>query len=236
MRSAITNRISRRTFTKEHLSKPQIETITSLIKSVNEKSGLTIEFAEDGSAAFASVRITYGMFKNVRSMLLLKGNPDMPDFKEKIGYYGEELVLDLVDMGLGTCWVGGTFDREAFQVSDGEYIPDVILVGSVDRPTFKDKIMIRNAHQKRKPLEQRISSDQELPGWVRSGMEAVIPAPSAVNKQKPHFDYKNGVLTASVPDDYQADLTDLGIAKFHFEAGAENGRFLFGNGARYVLN
>ena len=41
------------------------------------------------------------------------------------------------------------------------------------------------------------------------------------------------MLTAGVINDYIADLTDLGIAKFHFEIGAAGGKFEFGNGARY---
>lgn len=57
-----------------------------------------------------------------------------------------------------------------------------------------------------------------------------------LNKQKPHFEYKNGILTATVPNDYRADLTDLGIAKLHFEIGADNGgHFAFGNGEQYNL-
>ena len=234
MRVAIQNRMSRRTFTTEHLSTDATVKIKSLINKANEKSGLNIAFTEDGSAAFASVRTTYGMFKNVRSMLLVKGNPELPDFREKVGYYGESIMLDLVDMGLGTCWVGGTFDRTVFDAPEDEYINDVILVGLVDKPTLKDRLMMAGAHNKRKPMSERITFDTELPDWVRNGMEAVIPAPSAINKQKPHFEYKNGVLTASVPDDYVADLTDLGIAKLHFEIGAGNGRFELGNGAKFM--
>ena len=232
MRNAIENRISRRTFKTENISEKQVEKIKALIAAVNEKSGLNVEFIEDGSAAFASARKTYGMFKNVRSMVVMKGNPAMVDFKEKIGYYGEDLILDLVDMELGTCWVGGTFDKSVLSVPEGEEIICVILVGLIDKPNLKDRIMIRNAHNKRKPLEERITSDTELPQWVKNGMAAIIPAPSAINKQKPHFDYKDGILTASVPDDYIADLIDLGIAKRHFEIGA-GGHFEFGNGGRY---
>ena len=235
MRTAIQSRVSRRTFTVEHLNSDVTAKIKSLVHEANEKSGLNIAFIEDGSAAFSSVRTTYGMFKNVRSMLLMKGDPELPDFREKVGYYGESIMLDLVDMGLGTCWVGGTFDRDAFNVPEGEYVNDVILAGLVDKPTLKDRLMMAGAHNKRKPMSERITSDAEMPDWIKNGMESVIPAPSAINKQKPHFDYKNGVLTASVPDDYVADLTDLGIAKLHFEIGAGNGRFELGNGAKYMI-
>ena len=236
MREAVEKRVSRRNFTGEPLSANQIKTIKKMVTAANEKSGLSIEFIEDGSIAFSNVRTTYGMFSNVQAMLLMKGKEDMADFREKIGYYGESLLLDIVDMGLGTCWVGGTFDRDAFAHAEGEAIPDVILIGNIGKPGLKDRLMIHVTHRNRKPMEARITYDEPLPDWIKSGMEAVIAAPSAINKQKPHFAYSEGILTAAVPNNYIADLTDLGIAKFHFEIGANNGgHFEFGNGKQYLL-
>lgn len=51
---------------------------------------------EDGSSAFRKLRKSYGLFTNVRSLILMKGKKDDKDLKKKIGYYGE-------DLGLGTC-------------------------------------------------------------------------------------------------------------------------------------
>ena len=91
-------------------------------------------------------------------------------------------------------------------------------------------------HDKKKPVENRITTDVELPDWVKNGMEAVRMAPSAKNTQKPHFYFENGKVRAEVVDEYIQDLVDLGIAKLHFEAGAENGgHFEFGNGGEYIL-
>lgn len=42
-------------------------------------------------------------------------------------------------------------------------------------------------------------------------------------------------MTAEVADDYKYDMTDLGIAKYHFEIGCgEEGRFAFGNGGAFL--
>lgn len=231
--TAITDRISRRTFRDEPLRPEERRRIEALIAEINRASGLSLQFVEDGSAAFSSMKKTYGMFKNVRALILLKGAAELPDLREKAGYYGEGLMLDMVEMGLGTCWVGGTFDRAAFSVPAGEQIVCAMLTGHIDRPTLKDRVMIAQAHNKRKPLSERVDADAPLPEWLERGMRAVIPAPSAVNRQKPHFTYRDGVLTASVPDDYAMDLVDLGIAKRHFELGA-GGHFAFGNGAAYT--
>ena len=88
-----------------------IEKLQAEILEENTESQLNIEFVEDGSKAFSHFGKSYGLFKNVRSLLLLKGNPGLPYFKEKIGYYGEKLLLFSEGEGVQTCWVGGTFDR-----------------------------------------------------------------------------------------------------------------------------
>lgn len=79
------------------------------IEEVNETSGLTVSYLEDGSDAFAGFK-SYGMFDGVRAMLVLKGNRELAFLKEKVGYYGEQLILKATELGLGSCWVGGTFD------------------------------------------------------------------------------------------------------------------------------
>ena len=90
-------------------------------------------------------------------------------------------------------------------------------------------MLLARLHERYKPISERLTSDRDVPAEIAAGMEAVRLAPSAVNTQTPHFDYKDGVLTASAPDDATFGPTDLGIAKCHFvqEAG---GTFAFGNG------
>ena len=233
MRDAITKRRSIRAYTGEPLRGADHALVQRKIDDINSRSGLHIEIVEDGSDAFNGMLKSYGIFKNVCTVILLKGPTDLEDLPEKTGYYGEELILDLVDMGLGTCWVGGTYDSRSYDIPKSEKLVAVVPVGYIsDNPSMIGRIMVRG-HTKRKPLEERIKSDvTPLPDWIRKGMEAVIPAPSAVNSQKPHFDYTGGVLTASVKHISFLDLVDLGIAKYHFvcEAG---GQFDFGNGGKY---
>lgn len=187
MVKAMEKRASRRNYKNDPISIEDMEKIQFFVDECNKDSGLTCTVLEDGSAGFRSAKKTYGMFSNVRTVILLKGNPDMDDFSEKVGYYGERLMLCLVSMGLGTCWVGGTFDREAYTVPSGERIECVLTVGNISKPGVKDSMMMQMNHVKRKPMSERIDSDLELPLWVQRGMEAVILAPSAVNRQKPHY-------------------------------------------------
>lgn len=234
MRSAIENRVSRRKFEKEPITGWEKEKIISLINQLNEESGLTIEFMEDGSGAFGKLSKSYGLFTNVRSLILMKGKKDEKDLKEKIGYYGEDLVLAVTDLGLGTCWVGGTFEKEALTIESEEELACVVVVGKVAAPSLTEKMVRSATHRKVKSMEERIISNQPLPQWVLNGMNAVLLAPSAKNTQKVMFKYENNTLSAHIANDYSMDLIDLGIAKKHFEIGAK-GKFEFGNGGIFHL-
>ena len=234
MRSAIENRVSRRKFEKEPITGLEKENIISLINQLNEASGLAMEFVEDGSSAFGKLRKSYGLFTNVRSLILMKGRKDDKDLKEKIGYYGEELVLAITDLGLGTCWVGGTFDKDELTIDSGEELVCVVVAGKVADLSLKEKIVRSATHRKVKSVEERIISNRPLPQWVQNGMKAVLFAPSAKNTQKVMFKYENNILSAQIADDYSMDLIDLGIAKKHFEIEAK-GKFEFGNGGIFHL-
>lgn len=231
MNKSIENRISRRSFKKENISKEDITKISNLVENINEKSNLNIEFIEDGSQAFLNIKKTYGMFKNVKSLLLMKGNKEDKDLKEKVGYYGEEIILEIVDMGLGTCWVGGTYEKETFDIKNDEELVCVIVIGKVE-DSIKDSIIRKVMSKNRKDIKERIITDKNIPKWIEEGLDAVKLAPSARNSQKAMFVYKDKVLTAQIADDYPFDMVDLGIAKKHFEIET-NGKFELGNGGKF---
>ena len=232
MRQAIRDRISRRTFTEEVLQEKEIKQIKEKILQLNQESGLTVEFRFDGREVFAARSKSYGLFKNVCSLVIMKGPASDPALKEKIGYYGEKLVLDLTDMGLGTCWVAGTFDRKLIEVPGGEEMYCVIPVGHIEKVTLREKMLRSAVSKKRKSVAERLTGAADAPRWVTDAMEAVQLAPSAVNSQHPIFHFKEGKVTADVVDNSPTDLIDLGIAKRNF-AEAAGGQFEMGNGGAF---
>ncbi len=225
-------RISRRRFNHEYLSDKEIEKINEMLVEINAESGLNATFLEDGHRAFYYFLKSYALFENVRSMILMKGKIFLPDIKEKVGYYGEGLVLDLVDMGLGTCWVGGTFNRAVISLPGDEELVCVIVVGKTDEIENKEKIIRSAITRSRKSIHKRIDSTCSIPNWAILGMKSVLHAPSARNSQKARFHYDGNVVTASIANNSNLDLVDLGIAKKHFEIGTP-GKFDFGNGAEF---
>ena len=234
MREAIARRISRRTY-GDPLNEEEILEINELIEEVNRQSGLTLCLDIHAEQAFSSKKYTKGFIHHATSVILMKGPSDLADLREKIGYYGECLVLDLVDRNYGTCWVAGTMDRSVFSEDDNETLVCVLIVGNVREQDVSEKTIRKMIRMSVKKPEEMIMGDHEIPEWIMNGMKAVAKAPSAVNRQKPFFRFIKGVLTAEVPDDYVMDLVDLGIAKRHF-VESEGGHFDFGNGAVYHMD
>lgn len=232
---AIYERVSRRTYLNTPIDKDKIDFINRSIDDANKKSGLTIIFVEDGSKAFNSFGKSYGMFKGVRSIILLKGEKADPNLKEKVGYYGEILALEATKLGLGTCWVGGTFDRAILSSNKNEEIVCVLTVGNVplDKP-LKERMIYKVTHRKTKSIEEFYDGKGTVPDWFIDAIKAVQKAPSAINSQKFRFNYREGEIIASIPNTYQFDLVDLGIAKLHFELSA-GCKFELGNHVKLKL-
>lgn len=227
---AIERRISRRSFLDTPIQPELLQALKQKTNEINDESGLTISWEADAAAAFAGAK-SYGMFSGVRGVFVLKGSKDLPHLKEKAGYYGEKLILEMTRLGLGSCWVGGTFDRDTGGgwAGQGEEIVCVVPVGHVrEGGSFKEKLMRGMVHRKSKTAAEMFSSDTPPNEAFLRAMEMVRRAPTARNTQKVRFAQKEGTITASVPDDYPFDLVDLGICKLHFECGY-GGRFEWGN-------
>ncbi|MGL6297779.1 MAG: nitroreductase family protein [Methanobacteriaceae archaeon] len=237
---AINKRISRRKYLKTPISEEKIAIIKSKINEINEinkESELVIEFLEDGSRAFKGIKNSYGMFSGVKSIIVLKSNNSATDthFKEKIGYYGEVLVLEATKLDLGTCWVGGTFNKKdpLFKDINDDFIC-IITIGNVkEDKSIKEKIIRKMTHIRTKNLESFYNSEdteENFPEWFINGIIGVSKAPTAINRRKFRFNYNDGKVTATIPDNYVFDLVDLGIGKLHFEiASGTNRKFEFGN-------
>lgn len=231
---AIGVRKSRRTYLSAPIDPKQIALLKSRIEEYNVRSGLGIRFLENGEFAFSGIRKSYGMFKGVRSLFVMKGPKSDPNLKEKIGYYGELLILEATVLGLGTCWVGGTFDSSGIRTAEGEELVCVITVGNVSKSeTLRERMIYKAIHRKTKSVQELSEIVGECPSWVKTGLKAVQKAPSTRNTQKVCFLYEPGNLRARVPETYKFDLVDLGIAKLHFELAA-GGRFEAGNGGRFL--
>ena len=237
LQDAISMRLSRRKYIPEPLPPAAAAELQALMAEYNSRENLNIQLALDNGEAFNGFRKSYGMFSGVRNYFGLIADKSDLISAEKLGYYGELLVLHAVALGFGTCWVGGSFHRAScpFAVPPGQSILCTIVVGRVEQDLSRKERLIRyTTHRKTKTIEQMYTADEAVPAWFLSGMAAVQAAPSAMNRQPVSFTYQNGAVSAAVQNIAgEAFALDLGIAKLHFELGAGGGKWDFGNGAKF---
>lgn len=242
---AIEKRISCRSYQEVFLPEAIVHRLEEKIGTLNAASGLRFVLVRSEEPDRPAVKLAGAMFSGkVYTAAALIGGDD-PVSAEKVGYFGQELVLYATQLGLGTCWVAGTYDAKSLDVtlSGGEKVWDVIPMGYATEKIPVKQSMIRAAiRRKSRKLESFVESKiafDELPLWVRKGAEAVSLGPSAVNQQPVNFVWSEGRLTARlIKNGHGLGFNDLGIAKKQFEAGAEScgvhGAWQPGDGGEFV--
>lgn len=106
------------------------------------------------------------------------------------GVAGEALVLEAASLGLGTCWVSGSFRKSRVDIplKKGEKIAALIPFG---QPPHQEGVPGR----RRKTLPELCLDDPSLwPNWAFQAAEAVRAAPSAVNLQPWRFSFTGNTL------------------------------------------
>ena len=217
--------ISARHSVRKYLDRPvgtkEREIIQAAVERCNAESGLHIQLVLDEPEAFAAGIWKYGQFSGVRNYFVMAG-PKGKEAEEKVGRYGEELVLLAQTLGLNTCWVGLTYRKipGTFTLADGEKIHCVISLGYGANQGVQHPL---------RPKEKFYEAEGETPEWFQKGVEAALLAPTAVNQQKFKFILgPDGTVEAiSLFSLMGYTSIDLGIVKYHFEqaAGMENFRW-----------
>jgi nitroreductase len=199
---------------------------------------------------------TYGFIKGATGFILGAAGDGERNL-ENFGYRLEEIVLFATALGLGTCWLGGTFTRSSFAqrmgLRDGESMPAVVSVGYISKQRgLVDRIIRRQAAgTTRKPWAQLFYQgalgtplSKGAAGVYRVPLEMVRLGPSASNKQPWrvvqqgyawHFymqrtrGYRDRNQLVQVAD---MQRIDLGIAMSHFTLAARE----LGQDGRWILD
>ena len=196
------------------LTQWQVDALDKLIKEINKETGLefSLHTHED---IFSHWILGYGIIKNCKNYLRFAGKSS-ESLLEKVGYYGEMLILKAQRLGLNTCWVGGTYRKKDVLGDSSSTLVCVAALG-----VGKTK----GTQSKSKPLSSYYQGEN-VPEWFLKGMEAVSLAPSAVNQKKWMFKYLGGEWVEAESHGKHFNGVDLGIAKLHFELGS--GKKVFG--------
>lgn len=213
---AMQARHSVRSYTDKPIDAVTVQKIKDEIDRCNKEGGLHISLVTDEPKAFGGMMAHYGNFKGVRNYIAMVGKKSV-DLDERLGYYGERIVLFAQTLGLNTCWVALTYSKRKaeIEVNRGEKLVCVISLGYGET---------QGKPHNNKPMEQLCKSDGEKPDWFINGMKAAMLAPTAVNQQKFMFTLNGGKVKAEALKGPYSVL-DLGIVKYHFELGAGRENF-----------
>lgn len=225
----IKKRVSRRNYIDEVLNDQDALLIEQIITDINAESGLNFCLMLDVKKAFNGLTKSYGLFKHVNSVIILKGKSS-DNLLELCGYYGEKIILEATKHNLGTCFVGGSFDKNFFHY-DNEEIVCLITIGYVKESlSGREKIIHSALHSKKTQLLDNVNYDHELNELELLMVEAVKLAPAAKNRNVIQLDFVDEEIIIATPNTYHFDLFDLGVAKYNFEVVA-NIKFPLGNNA-----
>ena len=226
LQEAISARHSVRAYKEQPLTDADAQALQDKIEQLNREGQLHIQLIRNEPKAFLGPFARYGKFRNVTDYLVMAG-VKADDLDERIGYYGEQLVLLAQTLGMNTCWVGLSYTKipDTYVLDEGEVIKAYIAIGYGETQGVSHKI---------KRVDQVSNVSDETPDWFRRGVEAALLAPTAVNQQKFSFELlpaKDGqqprVRAKKGFSLIGYTQMDLGIAKYHFEiaAGTDNFRW-----------
>lgn len=214
---AISARHSVRKYLDKEIPADIIAALQDKIAECNKVGNLSIQLVQNETKAFTGM-LSYGSFSGVKNYLVMVGKK-AKDLDERVGYYGEQLVLLAQTLGLNTCWVGLSYRKvpEAYNVGKDEKLVCMIALGYGETQGVPHKI---------KTVEQVSNASDITPSWFKKGVEAALLAPTAVNQQKFSFEHvgvKNNRHQIRAKKGFSMigyTKMDLGIARYHFEIGA----------------
>ena len=223
IQEAIEARHSVRAYKDLPLSEEIVKLLEDELVKLNNEGQLHIQLICNEPKAFQGTMAKYGKFRNANNYLVMAGKKSK-DLDERVGYYGEQIVLFAQTLGLNTCWVGLSYRKvpEAYNVGKDEKLVCMIALGYGETQGVPHKI---------KSVEDVSNASDITPSWFKKGVEAALLAPTAVNQQKFSFEYvgmnnnrhqvqaKKGISMIGYTQ------MDLGIAKYHFEIGADKANF-----------
>ena len=251
----ITERKSVRSYSSEKIQPEVLEKLKKYLEELNSEAGIKSRIlltsysgAGAGTASGTGKEAgkeagekfgTYGMISGAQLFMVAVVDNEEKDVV-RFGYIFEKAILYATELGLGTCWLGGTFNRNDFSkslnIGDNEFIPIVSPVGyKSERKRVISDLMraVIKADQRidwstlyidenKVPLTKEMAGDYAIP------LEMLRLGPSASNKQP-----WRGMLTEEAfhlyicrtkgypSKNFDIQMNDMGIAMCHFELAAK---------------
>ena len=234
----IRRRTSVRTYDPRPVEPEKLDKLKAFMSAVENPFGAAVrlELVEGASGRLG----TYGFIRGAKTFFggcVKKSGMDLEGF----GYAFEQVVLYATALGLGTCWLGGTFKRSAFAERlrpVDEYLPAVSPVGyASDKKSLTEKVVAAGAGARTRKRFGEVffdgAPDKPLVpdnGALTTCLEMVRIGPSASNKQPWRVIVKDGAIhfyalidrryAGNTMYGFTMQRIDMGIAACHFELSA----------------
>lgn len=203
----IKSRHSVRQFIDKPIEDSKKAIINQLIATLNKEHNMRIQVFFDEPTAFLTLMAHYGKFVNANNYIALVGSKKDG---EKLGFYGEEVLLKIYELGLEGCWVALSYGKRRVKIEKEkkEKLHCVICFGYGANKGMGHKI---------KQLEEVVNDFSEIPQYAGIGIESCLLAPTAMNQQKFEISFANNEpIIKTKGSGFYTDI-DLGIVKYHFE-------------------
>lgn len=234
----IKNRRSVRTFDGRELSKTDIDNLTAFAKTIENPYKIPVDFKLMNANEYGlDCPVTVGTDLFIGGKIKCTENASVA-----FGYSFEAMVLYAQSLGIGTTWLGGTMNRDAFEkameLDDDEIMPCASPLGyPAKKMSIRESMMRKGVKaDERLPFEEIFFDgsfgtplSEEKAGQWRDALEMVRLAPSAVNKQPwrvvvcdntVHF-YLKRSKGFNYNEKLDMQKIDIGIALCHFDLTAK---------------
>jgi nitroreductase len=243
----IQERSSRRSYTPHPVEAEKLQALRDFFVALKGPFGGEARFVILDTTGWGEGKInalgTYGTIQGAKLFLvgiIRRGEHDMEDF----GYQFEKIILRATDLGLGTCWIGGIFNRSRFAdqagVREDEVLPAISPLGyATQKRSVADSIVRWSAGSRnRRPWRQLFfhgSFEVALPagaagryadplGMLRLGPSASNRQPWRIVKESGrdifHFYLRRSRGYDKLIKAVDLQRIDMGISMSHFELTA----------------
>ena len=221
LQEAIEARHSVRAYKDQPLNEDIVKVLEDEIVRLNDEGQLHIQLILNEPKAFQGTMAKYGKFRNANNYIVMAGKK-ADDLDERVGYYGEHLVLLAQTLGLNTCWVGLSYSKVpgTYELDEGEKIACYIAIGYGETQGVGHKI--KTVEQVSRSVVSSSKNTSDItPSWFKKGVEAALLEYVGMDNNRHQVRAKKGFSMIGYTK------MDLGIAKYHFEIGAGKDNFIW---------
>lgn len=210
---ALRERHSVRSYQNRKIEAEKIAKLNDLIARCNQEGNLNLQLLEDAGGTFSRMMSKFMGLGSAPSVIACVG-PDDGTLDERIGYYGQKIVLCAQMLGLNTCWAG-TFSEKNTPAkrTPGDRLPIVIAIGY--------GVNGGRVRRSKTAADVTVGGLEGKPEWFRKGVEAALLAPTAVNQQKFEIALKEDGTVEVIDKGGILSKIDKGIVTCNFEVGAK---------------